>query len=174
LAQAFGYSVVAEGVESEEHGRVLLQLGCTKAQGYAIAKAMPGSEVLGWLNQWKGYPQWQSVQPVDAAERTLLYATIEHRSWVNAIKSYLLGESTGLPALNASQCHLGLWMEQYATPQQRNHPEFGHLKQLHEQLHRLASELLSSKASGQAESIEKLNQYRQDIIQRLETLLRVA
>ncbi|MDD2758922.1 MAG: EAL domain-containing protein, partial [Methylomonas sp.] len=41
LSQAFGHEVIAEGVETEEQGLILLLLGCHLAQGYAIAKPMP-------------------------------------------------------------------------------------------------------------------------------------
>jgi EAL domain-containing protein (putative c-di-GMP-specific phosphodiesterase class I) len=33
--------VIAEGVETVEHGEMLLQLGCELAQGYGIARPMP-------------------------------------------------------------------------------------------------------------------------------------
>ena len=41
LARSFGYRVIAEGVETIEQGQMLLQLGCTQAQGYCIARPMP-------------------------------------------------------------------------------------------------------------------------------------
>jgi len=40
LAAAFRRQVIAEGVETIEHGEVLLQLGCDLAQGYGIARPM--------------------------------------------------------------------------------------------------------------------------------------
>ena len=48
LANAFGLRVVAEGVDSELHGDMLVKLGCDMAQGYGIARPMPGAEILGW------------------------------------------------------------------------------------------------------------------------------
>lgn len=61
LANAFGCKVVAEGVESEEHGRVLMQLGCKIAQGYVIAKAMPAEETVSWVKSWKGFISWKEI-----------------------------------------------------------------------------------------------------------------
>jgi EAL domain-containing protein (putative c-di-GMP-specific phosphodiesterase class I) len=43
LARAFGRAVIAEGVESVEHGRVLMGLGCELGQGYCIARPMPAT-----------------------------------------------------------------------------------------------------------------------------------
>ena len=42
LAEAFRRQVIAEGVETVDHGLMLLQLGCDCAQGYLIAKACSG------------------------------------------------------------------------------------------------------------------------------------
>ena len=42
LTRAFNRHVVAEGVETPEHGPILLQLGCDIAPGYGIARPMPG------------------------------------------------------------------------------------------------------------------------------------
>jgi len=41
LAAAFHRQVIAEGVETVEHGTMLLRLGCELAQGYGIARPMP-------------------------------------------------------------------------------------------------------------------------------------
>jgi EAL domain-containing protein (putative c-di-GMP-specific phosphodiesterase class I) len=58
LAKAFQLEVIAEGVETVEHGTELLQLGCKLAQGYGIARPMPASEVLTWLDSWKPDNAW--------------------------------------------------------------------------------------------------------------------
>ncbi|BCX67002.1 MULTISPECIES: putative bifunctional diguanylate cyclase/phosphodiesterase [Pseudomonas] len=49
LARAFGRQVIAEGLESVEHGELLMRLGCDVAQGYFIARPMPPAEVPGWV-----------------------------------------------------------------------------------------------------------------------------
>jgi EAL domain-containing protein (putative c-di-GMP-specific phosphodiesterase class I) len=33
-------------------------LGCDCAQGYGIARPMPASQLMGWLDQWKHQPSW--------------------------------------------------------------------------------------------------------------------
>jgi len=58
LAAAFHRQILAEGVETVEHGEMLLQLGCELAQGYAIAHPMPAHEMSGWLATWRTYPSW--------------------------------------------------------------------------------------------------------------------
>lgn len=48
MARGLELSTVAEGVETMEDWRLLQQFGCTAAQGWLIAKPMPGEELLGW------------------------------------------------------------------------------------------------------------------------------
>jgi diguanylate cyclase (GGDEF)-like protein/PAS domain S-box-containing protein len=48
LAKAFDRNIVAEGVETEEHCRVLLEMGCEIGQGYGIARPMPVVEFAQW------------------------------------------------------------------------------------------------------------------------------
>lgn len=59
LAGALGRDVIAEGVETAEHGRVLLELGCQLGQGYSIAKPMPASQLPDWLRTWQPDPLWR-------------------------------------------------------------------------------------------------------------------
>lgn len=59
LSKSFKREVIAEGVESIEHGTRLLKLGCELAQGYGIAKPMPASEIPNWAMGWKPDANWQ-------------------------------------------------------------------------------------------------------------------
>lgn len=58
LALAFDKKVVAEGVESEEHGLALLKLGCEQAQGYVIAKPMSAQDLVLWVRSWQPFKSW--------------------------------------------------------------------------------------------------------------------
>jgi diguanylate cyclase (GGDEF)-like protein/PAS domain S-box-containing protein len=58
LARVFRRNVIAEGVESVDHGAALLQLGCDLAQGYGIARPMPAAEFLAWAAAWQPDPSW--------------------------------------------------------------------------------------------------------------------
>ncbi|MET0765085.1 MAG: bifunctional diguanylate cyclase/phosphodiesterase [Blastococcus sp.] len=51
LAHDLGLSLVAEGVEDDATAVVLADLGCDVVQGYAIARPMPVSDFLQWLDQ---------------------------------------------------------------------------------------------------------------------------
>lgn len=61
LTKAFQRTVIAEGVETIEHGTALLQLGCDLAQGYGIARPMPAIEIPDWVANWRPYDSWQTL-----------------------------------------------------------------------------------------------------------------
>ena len=56
LATAFSRQAIAEGVETLEHGNMLLHLGCELAQGYGIAHPMPAANILSWSAAWQPDP----------------------------------------------------------------------------------------------------------------------
>ena len=60
LAAAFDREMIAEGVETVEHGERLLALGCDAAQGYGIARPMPGSDLPNWAANWQASDSWKA------------------------------------------------------------------------------------------------------------------
>jgi EAL domain-containing protein (putative c-di-GMP-specific phosphodiesterase class I) len=66
LAKAFHRDVIAEGVETIAHGVALLQLGCDLAQGYGIARPMPGSHIAEWVSHWKADNFWKTQDHIVA------------------------------------------------------------------------------------------------------------
>ncbi|MCB9655031.1 MAG: EAL domain-containing protein [Deltaproteobacteria bacterium] len=68
LAAAFRLDVIAEGVESVEHGVRLLSLGCELAQGYGIARPMPAASIPAWVAAWRTPREWAAPKPIHRAE----------------------------------------------------------------------------------------------------------
>lgn len=65
LADSFGRQVIAEGLESIEHGPPLLAIGCNSAQGYGIAHPMPADAFPEWAANWTAPALWlQAVHQV--------------------------------------------------------------------------------------------------------------
>jgi EAL domain-containing protein (putative c-di-GMP-specific phosphodiesterase class I) len=60
LAKTFKREVIAEGVETIEHGAALLKLGCELAQGYGIARPMTAGDIPEWISSWKADDSWQA------------------------------------------------------------------------------------------------------------------
>jgi EAL domain-containing protein (putative c-di-GMP-specific phosphodiesterase class I) len=61
LAHAFKREVVAEGVETCEHGVALLSMGCNLAQGYGIARPMPADAVASWVRNYRPDEIWRKT-----------------------------------------------------------------------------------------------------------------
>lgn len=53
LARKLDLGVVAEGVETVEEWQMLAELGCNLAQGYLIAKPVPGEELPSAVGRWR-------------------------------------------------------------------------------------------------------------------------
>ncbi|HJW24338.1 MAG TPA: EAL domain-containing protein [Rhodocyclaceae bacterium] len=60
LARAFRREVIAEGVETVEHGLRLLEMGCHLAQGYGIARPMPAESIPAWVRDYRPDHRWLS------------------------------------------------------------------------------------------------------------------
>jgi len=65
LGRDFRCKVVAEGVETAEHGLQLLRMGCTVAQGYGIARPMPADQVYDWIRSYQPNAGWAEVGKVE-------------------------------------------------------------------------------------------------------------
>ncbi|MDZ4161608.1 MAG: EAL domain-containing protein [Burkholderiales bacterium] len=136
LARSFDRHTLAEGVETEEHGRVLVELGCEMAQGYAIARPMPADAVPAWLAQWHAPLNWQTTLPLEPGDVSMLLAEVEHRAWMKAMKSYLGGKHNPSPPLGSEACRFGAWLDKSTTRRRYGHlREFEALSKQHTALH---------------------------------------
>lgn len=61
LGRDFRCKIVAEGVETAEHGLQLLRLGCTVAQGFGIAKPMSADKVSTWVKAYQPNEIWTQL-----------------------------------------------------------------------------------------------------------------
>jgi EAL domain-containing protein (putative c-di-GMP-specific phosphodiesterase class I)/ActR/RegA family two-component response regulator len=53
LAKEFNLTTVAEGVEGKEHWDLVTSMGCDMAQGFFLARPMPGEDVVQWAKTWR-------------------------------------------------------------------------------------------------------------------------
>jgi diguanylate cyclase (GGDEF)-like protein/PAS domain S-box-containing protein len=138
LATAFDRLAIAEGVETADHGRLLLQLGCVYGQGNGIALPMPGEDLPAWSRAWSPDPMWVNVASVAPRKRSLMHAAVAHRGWVAGLEAFLLGTRRLPPTLDPHRCRLGRWLDS-----ERNHPmgssaAFQRIDELHQEVHALA------------------------------------
>ncbi len=157
LAMAFGRQAIAEGVETKGHGELLLRLGCELAQGYAIAKSMPASDVPGWVEKWRPYTAWFNLSPVDRDDLPLLLAGVKHRAWIRSIEYYLLGNRPDLPLFDHRKCFFGTWLESTGLDRYGERDNFSVVDQLHRQVHAQAKELCGDQ--GQSNHLPQRAQF---------------
>ena len=56
MAHGLGYTLVAEGVETEASARLLKAMGCDRLQGYWLCHPLPLAKLKPWLAEQKGKP----------------------------------------------------------------------------------------------------------------------
>ena len=61
MANRFQRPMLAEGVETLDHARALISLGCELAQGYGIARPMPPEAMAEWLSHWPTRQDWRGL-----------------------------------------------------------------------------------------------------------------
>ena len=149
LGQKFGLSVVAEGVETEEHGRILLQLGCELGQGFAIAAPMPAEAVPGWLQSWAPPRAWSTQVKIADETLPLLHARVEIRALSRMVEALSINHPLPRPRLDQYECEFGKWLNSHAQVTGGANATLKAAKHLHRDLHDLAAELDSLRQAGQ-------------------------
>lgn len=154
LSRAFRRAVIAEGVETVAHGVRLLQMGCDLAQGYGIARPMPSADFIPWHATWKPFEAWTIAAGVSASKYidALLIAEEDHRRWLDEVKQYLdspPSEATAAPALDARHCRFGQWLAGDGLEHYGQHAKFHALREDHQRLHALATELVALHRQGE-------------------------
>ncbi|TAH10025.1 MAG: EAL domain-containing protein [Curvibacter sp.] len=149
LSQAFRRNVIAEGVETVEHGEMLLRMGCDRAQGYGIARPMPAHAMPAWKETWQPDPSWDQAKRSPRADLPLLVAQVELRAWAKAMENYLAGERLQPPVLDQHSSAFGLWLKGHGADRYPTQADFMALAPLHHQLHSMAAQLYSLRLQGE-------------------------
>jgi diguanylate cyclase (GGDEF)-like protein/PAS domain S-box-containing protein len=175
LAVAFGRTVIAEGVENVAQGAVLLQLGCELAQGYGIARPMPGPDLPSWAANWRVDPSWLSQFKVQRVDLPLIFAEVDHRAWTHAMELFLKGERVAPPPMGEHACRFGHWMDVDGKPRHGHDPLFEKVHQLHHQVHALAERQIRLHSTGQSakalQLMEELYVLRDALLEFMQGLL---
>jgi len=176
LAAAFHRQVIAEGVETVEHGEMLLQLGCELAQGYGIARPMPAADIPSWAARWRPAPAWVDLLAVSRDDLPLLFAGTEHRAWIAAVESHLKGGRETPPPLDPRQCRFGKWLDAGGLARHGARPAFQGIDPLHRQVHALAAGLAGLQSQGRGPEaramLGELHGMRDALLGQLQALVR--
>ena len=152
LTQAFKRKVIAEGVETVEHGLALLLLGCDLAQGFGIARPMLAAALPGWIAQFRPDALWNSATAFNWSrdDLPLLIAEAGHLHWVAALRTYLDAPDglTTPPEGDHHKCRFGLWHDGPNSQRYRGLPEFSNIEPAHDHLHAVGRELIEYRQAG--------------------------
>jgi len=162
LTQAFRRAVIAEGVETVEHGLVLLLLGCDMAQGFGIAHPMPPDALPGWIGNFQPDELWNLATAFNWSRDDLpmLIAEVDHKRWVRALHTYL-DDTTGTiapPALDASGCRFAHWQSSGDSQRYAVIDAFHEIPGLHARMHEIGAQLVASHAAGDQTSTDALRE----------------
>ena len=183
LAQALRREVVAEGVETAEHGLMLQRLGCSQIQGYGIARPLPADALMPWLAAWRPDPRWAEWQQSGSGSNDLpLFSAVrEFNRWTEQVLGLAEGRPTRLAdeeIRDPTRCRFGLWFHEGGQQRYGDFEEYRAVDRSHRALHELAVRVADSSAHGdwaaaQAAAV-KLRAARDELSVRIEALQRAA
>jgi diguanylate cyclase (GGDEF)-like protein/PAS domain S-box-containing protein len=153
LANAFRRNVVAEGVETREHGLMLLIMGCQVAQGYGVARPMPAGLVEQWAKDFRPFPEWMAYAqaPLSSAHSLSLLKKIEGKQWVSRMVECLQSEQPSgqnWPIMDHHQCHTGRWIAYADREGTFDHDLLRQFERAHEEMHRVGTRLMELYQAG--------------------------
>lgn len=171
LARAFHREVIAEGVETEEHGKVLLQLGCEQAQGYGIARPMSAEALTAWAQGWTAPVVWTQTGQLNRQDIELLYAASEHRAWIDQLDAFVRSDADDAPETNPHRCRFGQWLDRKRIEMPQSEL-LGAIDALHRSLHADGDQVIAQRRAGNAQATvdaqARLVDSSTDLLQRLQ------
>lgn len=164
LARSFGRNCIAEGVESIQHGEMLLRLGCEWGQGYAIGHPMPVHEFEQWLHTWQVPLSWKGFDPDSRAALPMPFTYADHRVWISQMIDYLSGKTQAPPQSETFQ----YWRDQSGRPTFFGKDPNDQVDVLHQSIQQLAHSLSEMKNAGRVEAlragIDRLQHLQADLL----------
>ncbi len=164
LAQTFNRSVVAEGVETDEHCSILARMGCSAGQGYGIARPMPPGDLLNWIAVWREQKKWVGFLTMSLPERPedlVIKAAMEsHRAWVEQVIQFIQNpEHSRCPTTDSHLCRFGVWYHGIGLNRYGYSSEFASIDAVHEEIHTLAKRIcFLAKTGNQAKALSRVDE----------------
>ncbi|MEN8168814.1 MAG: PAS domain S-box protein [Pseudomonadota bacterium] len=159
LAHAFNRTPVAEGVESVQHGTLLLNLGCDIAQGYGIARSMPAEQLPVWINNFQIPLEWKQAGGISQNDTdfSLLVMAVEHHRWVGRVLNALEQKAPSMLPINfddAHHCKFGKWLDNEGDERYGKQSEFSHMVANHQYVHNLIKQTAELLTNGDSEPLQ--------------------
>ena len=156
LTKSFNRNVIAEGVETNEHGLLLLLMGCEQAQGYGIAKPMSAAALSKWLSDYIPNQDWItcSKKEHNNKQKNLKIFKLITTQWKNKLRKQILlppNNKIVWPILDNQLCHCGNWVFLRKQEQLFTEEEMRQLENAHDKIHNIAYSLQLKYQAGKLE-----------------------
>ncbi|MFT5852053.1 MAG: diguanylate cyclase (GGDEF)-like protein/PAS domain S-box-containing protein [Colwellia sp.] len=142
LSKSFSRNVIAEGVETTEHGLMLLLMGCNNAQGYGISKPMPANKLVNWIKVYKPNQTWlecgQKKMTIQVRRIKQLKLILNH--WLKNIESLIKKNTKEEINRCAMDCHFDKWVRRLREEQSFETSWIDQLEQAYSVVHMAAME----------------------------------
>lgn len=153
LASSFNRNVIAEGVETTEHGLMLLLMGCKHAQGYGIARPMPADELIDWFENYQPNVEWTDYAAVshNEAEHKIELFKLALKQWKKTFETAIRsadGTDINWPIMEHAHCHCGTWIKRSWNEQLFDAAWLLKFDESHEEMHYIANELVNKYRQG--------------------------
>jgi len=157
IASLFKLRVIAEGVETQDQGVLLLRLGCDVVQGYGIARPMPAAQVFDWASSYVLNVYWSLWADVkwELSDLPLLVAQHDHLAWVKRVVLAAQGVAMNMPPEqlhDIHQCRFGHWYHGHGQQHYGDLAQFHAIEPVHQNIHVLGAEVLRLHAQGQTDA----------------------
>jgi diguanylate cyclase (GGDEF)-like protein/PAS domain S-box-containing protein len=172
LASAFRREVIAEGVETREHGLMLLTMGCNYAQGYGIARPMPAESIVQWVKDYRPHAEWVALarNPLSPEEAIVQLLKIETSQWVKRVEECLQADRQSVPLwpiMDHQECHSVRWVIYAGKEKLFDRHLLDRLDRAYEELHSTGLALMHQLKEGQSreaqQGIQALNAAHQAV-----------
>jgi len=170
LAEQYHRPVIAEGVESIEIAAMLMSLGNTFMQGYAISRPIPQREIRSWLMQWQNKGLWKELQQLalsNDSDIAIQVAILSLERWVEQIINAVDSNNPSmLPELSSFQCSFSHWYQGLGKFLYGSNPSYPFIGPKHEKVHQLGKRLIESEQTEQQKqsSLDTLQEAKQELI----------
>jgi diguanylate cyclase (GGDEF)-like protein/PAS domain S-box-containing protein len=164
LSEAFDREIIAEGVETTEHGLMLMVMGCTEAQGYGIARPMPASDIHDWFDTYTPNEEWISCgkNSITVKDQKIKIITLTTEQWINAIEKAVLENDD--KNHEVKRCHLGAWLNRLRNDQVFNKRNMTQIEQMHDVLFSLGDNVMNEYRANNIEAAKvELNELRETL-----------
>lgn len=159
LTNTFSRNVIAEGVETTNHGLMLLLMGCDKAQGYAIGKPMPATVFLQWLCDYIPNKNWLLCgnKHRDNKGNSLEIFRMISEQWKEKLRKKIVSspdDDIPWPFIDSQRCHCGKWIHQKKQEQLFEKEDLKQLEKAHNEIHVIANAIQRKYQTGDVETAQ--------------------